>query len=188
VVCAGVGRPPGHRRSSLRVGTLRAWDGTPFSGQGPEEGVSVSDTSIPLDDLDQPDPDTNRARRMLADPPLSKETLYRLGRRGEIAGYLLGGRRLWTLASLRAYRERCTKRGRNLRRSLGLASVDRGVLVKMSSPLHPPAPGDQPWRRAPSTRWSIVSSQNTTTICATSRRRSYRGLRWAALGGDWRRS
>ncbi len=62
-------------------------------------------------DLDQPDPDTDRARKMLADPPLSKESIYRLAKRGEIDGYLLCGRRLWTLASLRAYRERQIKKG-----------------------------------------------------------------------------
>jgi hypothetical protein len=71
----------------------------------------MSDTSVPLDELDQPDPDTDGACRMLADPPLSKETLYRLARRGEIAGYLLSGRRLWRRASLRAYKERCIERG-----------------------------------------------------------------------------
>jgi hypothetical protein len=66
---------------------------------------------IAVSELDQPDPDTERARRMLADPPLSKESLYRLAKRGEIDGYLMCGRRLWTLASLRAYRERQIAKG-----------------------------------------------------------------------------
>jgi hypothetical protein len=48
---------------------------------------------------------------MLADPPLSKETVYRLGKRGEIVGYLMAGRRLWTLDSIRAYKTRCLERG-----------------------------------------------------------------------------
>lgn len=48
---------------------------------------------------------------MLADPPLSKETVYRLGKRGEIVGYLMAGRRLWTLELIRAYRERQIKKG-----------------------------------------------------------------------------
>jgi hypothetical protein len=60
---------------------------------------------------DWPDPDTERARRMLADPPLSKETVYRLGKAGLITGYILAGRRLWTLASIRTYKTRCIDRG-----------------------------------------------------------------------------
>ena len=64
-----------------------------------------------LADSDQPDLDTDGARRFLRDPPLSKVSIYRLGKRGEIDGYLLCGRQLWRRVSLRAYKERRIERG-----------------------------------------------------------------------------
>jgi hypothetical protein len=64
-----------------------------------------------LDPLDLPDLDTDGARRFLRDPPLSKVSIYRLGRAGEIDGYVLCGRRLWRRASLRAYRARQIAKG-----------------------------------------------------------------------------
>ena len=63
-----------------------------------------SNTSYKLDPVDAPDPDTNGARQILGN--LSKESIYRLAKRGEIDGYVLCGRRFWTLASLRGYRAR----------------------------------------------------------------------------------
>ena len=63
-----------------------------------------SNSSYQLDPSDQPDPDTNGARKLLGD--LSKESIYRLAKKGEIDGYVLCGKRFWTLASLRAYRAR----------------------------------------------------------------------------------
>ena len=57
--------------------------------------MSASDPSIPTKDSDLPDLDTDGARRFLRDPPLSKVSIYRLGRAGEIDGYILCGRRLW---------------------------------------------------------------------------------------------
>ena len=76
-----------------------------------KEGVSVpkSNTSFQLDPVDAPDPDTNGARQVLGG--LSKESIYRLAKKGEIDGYVLCGKRFWTLASLRAYRARCIERG-----------------------------------------------------------------------------
>jgi hypothetical protein len=46
------------------------------------------------------------ARRLLRDPPVSKETIYRLGKRGEIESYLVAGCRVWRRASIYAYIER----------------------------------------------------------------------------------
>jgi hypothetical protein len=66
--------------------------------------VPKSNTSYKLDPVDVPDPDTNGARQILGG--LSKESIYRLAKRGEIDGYTLCGRRFWTLSSLRAYRAR----------------------------------------------------------------------------------
>ena len=57
-------------------------------------------------DLDLPDLDLNGARRLLRDPPVSKETIYRLGKRGEIESYLVAGCRVWRRASVLAYIER----------------------------------------------------------------------------------
>src|SRR5580704_13373312 len=71
----------------------------------------MSGTSISLDDLDQPDLDTDGARRFLRDPPLSKETVYRLGKRGEIESYLLAGCRIWRRPSLRSYKQRQIAKG-----------------------------------------------------------------------------
>ena len=68
-----------------------------------------SNTSYQLDPSDQPDPDSNGARRMLGN--LSKESIYRLANKGEIDGYVLCGKRFWTLASLRAYRARQIAKG-----------------------------------------------------------------------------
>ena len=67
--------------------------------------------AFPTDPLDLPDLDTDGARRFLRDPPLSKVSIYRLGRAGEIDGYVLCGRRLWRRASLIAYRERQIAKG-----------------------------------------------------------------------------
>ena len=63
-----------------------------------------SNTSYQLDPSDQPDPDTNGACKLLGG--LCKESIYRLAKKGEIDGYMLCGKRFWTLASLRAYRAR----------------------------------------------------------------------------------
>jgi hypothetical protein len=60
---------------------------------------------------DFPDPSTAQACKLLADPPLSEETVYRLAKRGEITGYLLAGRRLWTLTSIRAFKARQIAKG-----------------------------------------------------------------------------
>jgi hypothetical protein len=65
-------------------------------------------------ELDQPDPDTDTAGRLLSDPPLSKKTIYRLAAKGEITGYVLSGKRLWRRASLRAYKARCIAAGLQL--------------------------------------------------------------------------
>jgi hypothetical protein len=70
----------------------------------------ASDPSAQLD-LDLPDLDTDGARRFLRDPPVSKETLYRLARRGEIDGHLLAGCRIWRRPSLRAYKQRQIAKG-----------------------------------------------------------------------------
>ena len=77
--------------------------------------MTVASRSI---DPDQPDIDTERACQVLG---LSKESIYRLGRRGEIDGYILCGKRFWVLQSLRAYRERCPAAGLQL---LRLTSVE----------------------------------------------------------------
>jgi hypothetical protein len=42
---------------------------------------------------------------------LCKESIYRLAKKGEIDGYMLCGKRFWTLASLRAYRARQIAKG-----------------------------------------------------------------------------
>ena len=55
----------------------------------------MSDVSDFTEDSGLPDPDTNGARRLLRDPPVSKETIYRLGKRGEIESYLVAGCRVW---------------------------------------------------------------------------------------------
>ena len=68
-----------------------------------------SHSSFKLDPADAPDPDTNGARMVLGN--LSRESIYRLAKRGEIDGYVLCGKRFWTLSSLRAYRARCIERG-----------------------------------------------------------------------------
>ena len=77
--------------------------------------MSVSESSQqnapPRSDDDLPDLDTDGARQFLRDPPVSKETLYRLARRGDIDGYLLAGCRIWRRASLRAYRARQIAKG-----------------------------------------------------------------------------
>jgi hypothetical protein len=63
-----------------------------------------SNSSYQLDPSDQPDPDTNGARKLLGG--LSKESIYRLAKRGEIDGYMMCGKRFWTVTSLRGYRAR----------------------------------------------------------------------------------
>ena len=77
--------------------------------------MSISESPQPnaplCSDDDLPDLDTDGARRLLRDPPVSKETLYRLARRGEIEGYLLAGCRTWRRSSLRAYRARQIAKG-----------------------------------------------------------------------------
>jgi hypothetical protein len=66
----------------------------------------VSDVSDFTHDSALPDLDTEAVRRLMRDPPLSKETIYRLGRAGAIEGYLLAGCRVWRRASVYAYIER----------------------------------------------------------------------------------
>ena len=66
----------------------------------------MSDVSDFTQDSGLPDPDTNGARRLLRDPPVSKETIYRLGKRGEMESYLVAGCRVWRRASIFAYIER----------------------------------------------------------------------------------
>jgi hypothetical protein len=53
-----------------------------------------------------PDLDTEAARRLLRHPPVSKETIYRLGKRGEIESYLVAGCRVWSRVSILDYIER----------------------------------------------------------------------------------
>ena len=71
----------------------------------------MSDPSRHPDSIDQPDLDTGVARQYLRAPPLSKETLYRLGKRGEIESYLLAGCRIWRRQSLQAFKERQINKG-----------------------------------------------------------------------------
>ena len=47
-----------------------------------------------------PDLDTEAACRLLRHPPVSKETIYRLGKRGEIESYLVAGCRVWSSVSV----------------------------------------------------------------------------------------
>jgi hypothetical protein len=96
--------------------------------------VSLSRTLQPPDPTiiahsDWPDPDTERARKMLADPPLSRETVYRLAKRGEISGYVLAGRRLWSLTSIRAFKARQIAKG--------LQFAPENVKRKPGRPAHP---------------------------------------------------
>jgi hypothetical protein len=53
-----------------------------------------------------PDLDTEAACRLLRHPPVSKETIYRLGKRGEIESYLVAGCRVWSRVSILDYIER----------------------------------------------------------------------------------
>ena len=53
-----------------------------------------------------PDLDTEAACRLLRHPPVSKETIYRLGKRGEIESYLVAGCRVWSRVSIFDYIER----------------------------------------------------------------------------------
>ena len=69
-----------------------------------------SNTSYQLDPSDQPDPDSDGARRMLGNLGEESCTL-RLAKKGEIDGYVLCGKRFWTLASLRVYRARQIAKG-----------------------------------------------------------------------------
>jgi excisionase family DNA binding protein len=78
-------------------------------------------------ELDLPDPDTDGAGGFLSDAPLSRKTIYRLAARGEITGYLLGGKRLWKRASLRAYKERCIAAGPQLLEPASLTGAKRPV-------------------------------------------------------------
>ena len=73
----------------------------------------LSDASVSPDIAasDLPDLDTEAVRRLMRDPPLSKETIYRLGRAGEIEGYLVAGCRVWRRASVMAYIQRQIAKG-----------------------------------------------------------------------------
>ena len=61
--------------------------------------------------LTSPDLDVEAARRFWRDPPLSKETVYRLAKNGEIESYRLAGCRLYRRSSLVAFIERCRAAG-----------------------------------------------------------------------------
>jgi hypothetical protein len=101
--------------SGSRRGHSDKKDRSNSPGNRGERRSMVSDaTRIAIDDLDQPDPDTDGAGRFLSDPPLSRKTIYRLAEKGEITGYLLSGKRLWKRASLRACKERCIAAGPQL--------------------------------------------------------------------------
>ena len=98
-----------------------------------------SNTSYQLDPSDQPDPDSNGARRMLGN--LSKESIYRLAKKGEIDGYVLCGKRFWTLASLRATAPARSPKARSSSRRFTNAS--RGGPVSIPRP----RPASQPPNR-----------------------------------------
>jgi hypothetical protein len=92
-----------------------------------------SNTFYQLDPVDAPDPDTNGARQILGG--LSKESIYRLAKRGEIDGYMLCGKRFWLLASLRSYRERQKAKG---------LQFDAPPVTGKRKPGRPPKPKQEP--------------------------------------------
>ena len=98
--------------------------------------MSVSEPSISSNDLDLPDLDTEGARRLLRDPPVSKETIYRLGKRGEIESYLVAGCRVWRRASIFAYIERQIGKGPQFAPEVKRRRPGRPRKIKPEAPAH----------------------------------------------------